>query len=42
MLIDDIYDKIAADHFEFPKHAVDQTIVRMYSVQEVHEAGPVR
>lgn len=37
-LIDEIQEKIAADAFEFSKHAVDQSIVRRISVQELREA----
>jgi hypothetical protein len=36
--IDDIQQKIAADQFEFSKHAVDQSILRKIRVQEVREA----
>ena len=37
-LIDEIRKKIAAEQFEFSKHAVDQSIIRQISVQEVREA----
>lgn len=37
-LLDDIRDKIAARHYEYSKHAVDQLIVRSISVSEVEEA----
>jgi hypothetical protein len=37
-LIDDIRDKIASGQFEFSQHAVDQSIVRHISVQELREA----
>ncbi len=37
-LIDDIRAKIAGDQFEFSRHAVDQSIQRGISVQEVREA----
>ncbi|NBC18459.1 MAG: DUF4258 domain-containing protein [Bacteroidetes bacterium] len=37
-LIDDIRRKIAADAFEFSRHAVDRTILREISVAEVREA----
>lgn len=37
-LIEAIRGKVAADSFEFSQHAVDQTILRRISVQEVHEA----
>jgi hypothetical protein len=36
-LIDDICRKIEAGQFEFSKHAVDQSIIRRISVQEVRE-----
>jgi hypothetical protein len=36
-LIDEIGEKIEAGEFEFSKHAVDQSIVRRISVQEVRE-----
>jgi|SRR5688572_20237911 len=37
-MIDEIQEKIAAGHFEFSKHAVDQTILRGISVQEIRDA----
>ena len=37
-IIDDIRDKIASGQFEFSQHAVDQSIVRQISVQELREA----
>ena len=37
-IIDDICDKIARGQFEFSQHAVDQSIVRHISVQELREA----
>ena len=37
-LIDQIQKKIAAEQFEFSKHAVDQSIIRRISVQELREA----
>lgn len=37
-MIDLIRDKIARDQFEFSEHAVDQSILRHISVQEVREA----
>ena len=37
-MIDDIRRKIAANQFEFSRHAVDQSIVRHISVQELREA----
>jgi len=36
-LLDEIRQKIGADEFEFFKHAVDQSMVRRISVQEVRE-----
>lgn len=36
-LLDEIRQKIDADLFEFSKHAVDQSIIRRISVQEVRE-----
>ncbi len=40
-VIADIQAKIASDHFEFSKHAVDQSIMRGISVQEVRQAVAV-
>ena len=37
-LLDEIREKIAAEQFEFSKHAVDQSFIRRISVQEVREA----
>ncbi len=37
-MIYEIREKIAADLFEFSKHAVDQSILRGISVQEVRDA----
>ena len=37
-MIADIQQKITHDQFEFSKHAVDQSIIRRISVQEVCEA----
>ena len=37
-IIDDVREKIAHGQFEFSQHAVDQSIVRHISVQELHEA----
>ena len=37
-MIDDIRDKITRGQFEFSQHAVDQSIVRHISVQELREA----
>jgi hypothetical protein len=37
-LIDEIRRKIDADEFEFSKHAVDQSIIRRISVEEVRES----
>jgi len=36
-LINEIGEKIEAGEFEFSKHAVDQSIIRRISVQEVRE-----
>jgi hypothetical protein len=37
-MIDEIRNKIAAGFFEFSKHAVDQSILRVISVQEIRDA----
>lgn len=37
-LIDDIRQMIVNNRFEFSRHAVDQSIIRRISVQEVREA----
>ena len=37
-MIDDIRDKITSDQFELSQHAVDQSIVRHISVQDLREA----
>lgn len=37
-MIEEIRAKIADELFEFSKHAVDQSILRRISVQELHEA----
>ncbi len=37
-LLEEILQKIDANEFEFSRHAVDQTIIRRISVQEVREA----
>ena len=37
-LIDKLRKKIEADQFEFSRHAVDQSILRRISVQEIREA----
>lgn len=37
-LIGEIQQKIKNEQFEFSKHAVDQSIIRRISVQEVREA----
>ena len=37
-IINDIRDKVANGQFEFSQHAVDQSIVRRISVQELREA----
>lgn len=36
-LLEEIQEKIDANEFEFSRHAVDQTIIRRISVQEVRE-----
>lgn len=36
-LIEDLCKKISAGKFEFSKHAVDQSIIRKISVQEIRE-----
>ena len=36
-VIEEIRKKVAADEFEFSKHAVDQTIIRHISVSEMRE-----
>lgn len=37
-LIEELREKVASDRFEFSKHAVDQSIERRISVQELREA----
>jgi hypothetical protein len=37
-IIDDIHEKIARGQFEFSQHAVDQSLVRHISIQELREA----
>jgi hypothetical protein len=37
-VIEEIREKISARLFEFSKHAVDQSIVRRITVQEIREA----
>jgi hypothetical protein len=37
-LIDEIREKIEAEQFEFSKHAVDQSIIRRISVQELENS----
>ena len=37
-MIEQIRAKIQAGQFEFSKHAVDRSILRVVSVQEMHEA----
>ena len=37
-IIDEIRAKIAADEFEFSKHALDQSILRRVTVQEIRDA----
>lgn len=38
MVIEQIREKVAQNQFEFSKHAVDQSILRRISVQELREA----
>jgi hypothetical protein len=38
MLIEEIREKISSEQFEFSKHAVDQSIVRRVTLQEIHHA----
>ncbi len=37
-LMDEVRERIAAEQFELSKHAVDQSILRRISVQELREA----
>ena len=37
-MIDELRSKIAANQFEFTKHALDQSILRGITVREIHEA----
>jgi hypothetical protein len=37
-MVDDIRSKVASGQFEFSKHAVDQTLLRIITVNEVREA----
>ena len=37
-MINQLRSKIAANQFEFSKHALDQSILRGITVQELHEA----
>jgi len=37
-MTDLLREKFDADQFEFAKHALDQTILRRITIQEVHEA----
>jgi hypothetical protein len=37
-IIEDIRQKMAKNQFEFSQHAVDQSIIRGVSVQELREA----
>ena len=37
-LIGEVQQRIQSEQFEFSKHAVDQSIIRRISVQEVREA----
>ena len=41
-LLDDIRVKVSARHYEFSKHAVDQTIIRGVGVSELEEAKSSR
>jgi hypothetical protein len=36
-VIEQIRDEVAADQFEFSQHAVDQSILRRITVQELRE-----
>ena len=38
LLLDEIRKKVAAEKFEFSRHAVDQSIIRQINVQDVREA----
>ncbi len=40
-LIDDLREKFARGEYEFSKHAVDQTLLREISVQEIRKAMSV-
>ncbi len=40
-IIDQLREKISKDKFEFSKHAVDQSIIREISVQEIRSAVEV-
>ena len=37
-MIDELRSKIAANQFEFTKHALDQSILRRITIAELHEA----
>jgi hypothetical protein len=37
-MIEEIRKRVATDEFEFARHAVDQSIIRRISVQELREA----
>jgi hypothetical protein len=37
-MIEEIREKISARQFEFSKHAVDQSIVRRFTAQDIREA----
>jgi hypothetical protein len=37
-MIEEIHEKVSAGQFEFSKHAVDQSIVRHITLQEIREA----
>jgi hypothetical protein len=37
-MINELRSKIAANHFEFTRHALDQSILRGITIQELQEA----
>ena len=37
-IVAEIQEKFANEQFEFSRHALDRTIIRMISVQEIREA----
>jgi hypothetical protein len=41
-ILDDIREKFVRGHYEFSKHAVDQSIIRDISVREIEEAMATR